>query len=314
MSTALPRCMTVCLLRRMQLLDSQIPARRVTCRRRPSSAWFDDECRQAKLSLRTAERAARKAGPHSDTSLSTVSEWQALRCHYFSLLRQKRAAFWSSKIDADQRQPSRLWRSFDELLGRERTPVVTDISASVLYDFFDDKVAAVRAATANADPPHLTSAPAGCVLNEFLPITPADVVELINALPDKQSATDPLPTWLLKRSADVLAPFLCQLFNLSLQHGCVPLSFKASYITPLLIKIRPIDPADVRFCRPTSNLTVISKLLERIVSSRLVKYLKDKGLLSDLHSAYRAMHSTETSVLKVFSDIRWHLTPEIWQC
>ena len=134
-----------------QLLDSQIPARRVTCRRRQSSAWFDDECRQAKRCLRTAERAARNAGPLSDTSLPPVSEWQALRRYYFSLLRQKGAAFWSSKIDADQHQLSRLWRSFDQLLGRGRAPVVSDISASVLHDFFDDKVASVRAATANAD-------------------------------------------------------------------------------------------------------------------------------------------------------------------
>jgi len=29
-----------------QLLDRQIPARSVTCRRRTSSLWFDDECRQ----------------------------------------------------------------------------------------------------------------------------------------------------------------------------------------------------------------------------------------------------------------------------
>jgi len=104
------------------------------------------------------------------------------------------------------------------------------------------------------------------------------------------------------RSADVLAPFLCQLFNLSLQHGCVPSSFKASYITPLLKKAG-LDTADVRFYRPISNLTVISKLLERIVSLQLVKYLKDKGLFPDLQSAHRAMHSKETSVLKVFSDI-----------
>ena len=122
-----------------QLLDSQIPARRVTCRRRQSSAWFDDECRQAKRSLRTAERAARKAGPLTDTSLPAVSEWQALRRYYFSLLRQKRAAFWSSKIDADQHQPSRLWRSFDELLGCGRAPVVTDSSVSVLHEFLKTK-------------------------------------------------------------------------------------------------------------------------------------------------------------------------------
>jgi len=166
-----------------QLLDSQVPVRHVTCRRRHSSAWFDDECRQVKRSLRTAEKAARKAGPLSDTTLPAVSEWRVLRRHYFSLLRQKRAAFWSARIDADQHQLSRLWRSFDELLGRGRAPVVTDISASVLHDSFDDKVAAVRAATANADAPHFTPVPAGCVLNEFVPVTPADVVTLIKALP-----------------------------------------------------------------------------------------------------------------------------------
>ena len=171
--------------------------------------------------------------------------------------------------------------------------VIVEATVSFKLGFKAGLVALLRYYGISADPPHFTPAPAGCVLNEFLPITPADVVELINALPDKQSATDPLPTWLLKRSTDVLAPFLCQLFNLSLQHGCIPSSFKASYITPLLKKAG-LDLADARFYRPSFNLTVISELLERIVSSQLVKYLKDKGLLPDLQSAYRAMHSTET--------------------
>ena len=30
------------------LLDKQIPVRQVTCRRRPSTMWFDYECRRAK--------------------------------------------------------------------------------------------------------------------------------------------------------------------------------------------------------------------------------------------------------------------------
>ena len=34
-----------------------------------------------------------------------------------------------------------------------------------------------------------------------------------------------------------------------------------------------------------------------------MKFLKDNDLLSDLQSAYRAMHSTETAVLKVLADI-----------
>jgi len=77
---------------------------------------------------------------------------------------------------------------------------------------------------------------------------------------------------------------------------------KSAYITPLLKKA-DLDAADVRSYRPISNLTVVSKLLERIVAKQLVSYLRVNDLLPDLQSAYRANHSTETAVLKVLSDI-----------
>ena len=136
----------------------------------------------------------------------------------------------------------------------------------------------------------------------FTPVTSDDIVTLIRSLPDKQCSSDPLPTWLLKSNAETLAPFLCQLFNWSLEHGVVPSSFKSAYVTPLLKKA-DLDPADAKSYRPISNLSVISKLLERLVCKQLVKYLKDNDLLPDLQSAYRAHHSTETAVLKVLSDI-----------
>ena len=79
-------------------------------------------------------------------------------------------------------------------------------------------------------------------------------------------------------------------------------SFKTAYITPLLKKSY-LDPADVKSYRPISNLSIVSKLLERVVSGQLMKYLKDNDLLPDLQSAYRVNHSTETAILKVLSDI-----------
>jgi len=64
-----------------------------------------------------------------------------------------------------------------------------------------------------------------------------------------------------------------------------------------------MDSLDAKSYRPISNLSVLSKLLERLVSKQLVKYLTDNRLLPDRQSAYRRFHSTETAVLRVLSDI-----------
>ena len=84
----------------------------------------------------------------------------------------------------------------------------------------------------------------------------------------------------------LLAPFLCYLFCWSLQHGVVPSLMKAAYIMQILKKAG-MDSADVKSYRPISNLSVVSKLLERLVAKQLVNYLRDNHLLPDRQSAYR---------------------------
>ena len=121
-----------------------------------------------------------------------------------NLLCKKSSEFWTARFDAVQIQPRRLWRSFDELLGRRGVPV-TVIDATNLHRHFDDKVAGVRAATAGVEPPTFTSVPVGCVLRIFSPITPAEVEALVQSLPDKHCMSHPLPTWLLKTRSSATA-------------------------------------------------------------------------------------------------------------
>ena len=77
---------------------------------------------------------------------------------------------------------------------------------------------------------------------------------------------------------------------------------KEAIVTPILKK-HDLDPDDVKSYRPISNLTFISKVIERIVASQLTGYLQMNRLLPDHQSAYRQGHSTETALLKIFSDI-----------
>ena len=252
------------------------------------------------------EREARRIGravPHDAAAAAAATDrWHQQRRAYRATVKEKREAFWRFKVTADRSSPRQLWRSIDVLLGRKCAPVSDAITADDAHRFFDVKVAGVRASTSDAKPPSFTPAPLGCVLRVFRPLTADDVAVAIRQLPDKQCSSDPLPTRLLKDSVELLAPFLAELFNRSLEQGVVPTVFKSAYITPLLKKA-DLDPADPKSYRPISNLSVVSKLLERLVARQLLDYLTAARLLPNLQSAYRAHHSTETAVLKVLADI-----------
>jgi hypothetical protein len=64
-----------------------------------------------------------------------------------------------------------------------------------------------------------------------------------------------------------------------------------------------MDVSDCRSYRPISNLSVVSKLLERLVARQLMDYLRSNDLLPSYQSAYQPFHSTETAVLHMLSDI-----------
>ena len=151
-------------------------------------------CDKSKRSLRSLERAAHCSGLLSDLSLPSVQLWRTERRRYFKLLNEKRSAFWTGRIDAERSQPCRLWRSFDQLLGRG-SALEAEIDASVLHRFFDDNVgvaAGVSAPAVQLGEDGSTIAPVECELRLYTPLTADDVIKMVHVLPGKQCLSDPL--------------------------------------------------------------------------------------------------------------------------
>ena len=99
----------------------------------------------------------------------------------------------------------------------------------------------------------------------------------------------------------LLFPFMALLFNKSLASGCFPSKFKHAVVRPLLKK-SGLDVCDMNY-RPVSNLSLLSKLLEKVVRSRFQEFLDSNNLMPETQSAYRRGHSTETAVTKVQNDL-----------
>ena len=66
-----------------------------------------------------------------------------------------------------------------------------------------------------------------------------------------------------------------------------------------LLKKTDLDPEKMTNYRPISNLSFVSKLLEKHVATQVRQHLKENGLFDVFQSAYRPAHSCETAALNI---------------
>ena len=142
----------------------------------------------------------------------------------------------------------------------------------------------------------------GNSLQTFEIATEEEVKKIITSSASKQCLLDPIPTYLLKDCITVLLPIITNIINLSLDTASVPECFKIAAVTPLLKK-QNLDINNFKNYRPVSNLSFLSKILEKVVSKRMVEHKDSNNLYEKFQSAYRKCHSTETALIRIQNDL-----------
>ena len=136
----------------------------------------------------------------------------------------------------------------------------------------------------------------------FQPASIEEIKHLILSSPKSTCSSDLVPSNLLPLCIDATAPVITRIVNLSLSSGKFPKEFKYAVVKPLLKK-PTLDSTDLKNYRPISNLSFLSKLVERIIANRLLTHLSSHDLLAKFQSAYRKFHSSETALVYVQNDI-----------
>ena len=118
----------------------------------------------------------------------------------------------------------------------------------------------------------------------------------------KSCGLDPMPTSLVKASLTELQPIITDIINQSIDTGIFPASFKQAHVTSTLKKTT-LDPDVNKNYRPVSNLSFVSKILEKVIAAQLNDHLTSNKLHEPHQSAYRQGHSEETVLLRLHNDV-----------
>ena len=136
-----------------------------------------------------------------------------------------------------------------------------------------------------------------CTL-KFEHVHPDEVLEIVKNLRNSKAAgLDDFDTRTLKLIIHDILPALTHVINLSVDTLTFPKSWKLAKIIPLLKKGDPLNPQNYR---PVALLSVLSKVLERVVFKQIVKYIDKNSLLHPSHHGSRAGHSTSTAIIEMY--------------
>ena len=140
------------------------------------------------------------------------------------------------------------------------------------------------------------------IFSSFKLVSVHEIKQLILSSPKSICLLYPVPSNLQPHCIDSIAPIITRIVNLSLSSGIFPKQLKSALVKPLLKKSN-LDTNDLKNYRPISNLSFLSKLIERVIAACFPSHLLSHHLMSKLQSAYRTFHSSETALLYVQNDI-----------
>ena len=135
----------------------------------------------------------------------------------------------------------------------------------------------------------------------FEPASVEEVSRLINNLkPKNSSGYDDISNKLLKMLHPVIICPFTEIINRSLQEGIFPDDMKQADTVPLY---KAKERYYTTNYRPISLLITLSKVLEKIVYKRTVKFLDSKNIIYNSQYGFREKHSCTDAVMELCTEI-----------
>ena len=146
-------------------------------------------------------------------------------------------------------------------------------------------------------------------------LTPTDPLNVINVAkllkPKTSSGYDNISNKLMLEIIDIVAIHFSYIVNLSFSKGIVPIKMKIAKVIPIH---KSGNRQDINNFRPISLLPAFSKLLEKLMYTRIIDYIERNEILYKHQYGFRKGHSSIHPIIQFLNkvaDVNNKLNPEL---
>jgi len=292
-----------------ELLNKHAPLKTHHVVDRVIQPWMNEEILHLKRQKRRSERQWRKC--HLTVHrLQYRADCLAVK----NAISKAKSAHYLKKIENCEGDQKKLFAIVDSLLGRGKSNSLPSNQsplslAESFNEFFINKITAIRTALHQMESTisslsfdlDTRMSPSIGKLDSFTLCSVEEIEKLLKKSSHASCHLDPIPTHILCELPSLI-PIITDIVNKSLSTGLFPSCLKSAVVKPLLKKAS-LNPDIFKNYRPVSNLSFLSKVIEKAIASRLISHMKENGQLDKMQSAYKSSHSTETALLRVQNDI-----------
>ena len=251
------------------------------------------------------------------TDVSTF-RYRSYRNSLQKIIRNNKRCYLHGKCVEYRTNGKKLWQLINRVIGKETNKLNSieslRINNLITYDgetitnTFNDFFATVGpnlAKKQKCSAPDLKTYLQGLSLHHnsiFLTLTTREeILGLLKGLPNKTtSGYDNINNLLLKQLSTAIVGPLEIIFNKSIEEGSFPENMKKADIVPLH---KNKDKQDCSNYRPISLLITISKLLEKVMYSRVYRFLENTDQIYPSQYGFRTSHSCENAISELISTV-----------
>ena len=275
---------------------------------KPDSPWYDHTVAQLRRQRRKAERCWRRSRTES-SRLDYVIKRRAV----VDLVQQCKVQYYQNKWISCKGDPKKLNFLICSLMSSDVQASLPASSsdaqlASEFLEFFHAKIAGIREVLDGMQDQNsylllpLAQNPPLSVFSGFQPVSELNVRNYVKELNKTHCSLDPINISKITRAYDSAVPFIVLIINQCFAECTFVKSEKLALLRPLLKKTG-LNVEEKNNYRPISNLTFLSKIIERAILDQLLPYLEQNERLAKYQSAYRELHSTETALCRIHNDL-----------